>query len=141
MNCPSCSEQLEPIDLGGLSLDRCVSCRIYWFDRREFEAFLKLVRPLKQKRKTEELQLPSPATCPRCESWTLEVGTWHEVPMARCSTCRGLLIGYDGIRDISSRMGLRSKRERGLDWPEAHVLPAKPGELFLHVADRLLDVD
>ncbi len=100
----SCGKPFESLDIGGLPLDRCEPCRTYWFDRRELEAFLKIVPPLKQKRGTGSLKLPTPATCPRCETPTLEHGSWHSVPMARCATCRGLLIGYDGIREISTKM-------------------------------------
>lgn len=141
MNCPSCGEVLEAISVGGLPLDRCVPCRVYWFDRRELEALLKMLPPLKRKRRGESLKLPIPATCPRCETATLEVGSWHDVPMARCATCRGLLIGYDGIREIGSKMGRGSHRQREFHWPESFLAPRSAEEMLGHVADRILDVD
>ena len=141
MNCPSCGEPLQPLDLGGFPLDRCEPCRAYWFDRRELEAFLKMVPPLKQKRGTQSLHLPSPAACPRCETPTLEAGDWHSVPMARCATCRGLLIGYDGIREISSKMGKGSRRESQFHWPEGYLVPENPEQSLRYVADRILTIE
>lgn len=141
MDCPSCGKPFESLDIGGLPLDRCEPCRTYWFDRRELEAFLKIVPPLKQKRGTGSLKLPTPATCPRCETPTLEHGSWHSVPMARCATCRGLLIGYDGIREISTKMGKGSQRERDFHWPEDYLVAGNPEQSLRHVADRILTVD
>jgi len=38
MKCPKCGMDLHTIELGGVKVDRCVSCNGTWFDDGEIEA-------------------------------------------------------------------------------------------------------
>ena len=37
MPCPRCQQQMEAVFLGGVDLDRCRACELFWFDYAERE--------------------------------------------------------------------------------------------------------
>lgn len=40
MNCPVCSNQLQPVDRGGIEIDVCPQCRGVWLDRGELDKLI-----------------------------------------------------------------------------------------------------
>jgi Zn-finger nucleic acid-binding protein len=42
MECPKCQARLEPVEYGGVEIDRCVRCGGLWFDPLEHEELRKL---------------------------------------------------------------------------------------------------
>lgn len=40
MNCPVCSNELRPVDRGGIEIDVCPQCRGVWLDRGELDKLI-----------------------------------------------------------------------------------------------------
>jgi Zn-finger nucleic acid-binding protein len=40
MNCPVCTNQLRPVDRGGIEIDVCPQCRGVWLDRGELDKLI-----------------------------------------------------------------------------------------------------
>lgn len=77
MNCPSCSAPMSEHTLGGhmgtsVSIDVCLHCQAFWFDRRESlqltpASTLKLFRIIGDEASHARHALPARIGCPRCE--------------------------------------------------------------------------
>ncbi len=46
MKCPKCGMDLIEIDFKGLKIDECTECRGLWLDAREFDALVKIDKPV-----------------------------------------------------------------------------------------------
>lgn len=50
--CPTCGENMDPVFLGGVNLDRCYRDNVVWFDRGELEDVLDVAREQRQSRES-----------------------------------------------------------------------------------------
>jgi Zn-finger nucleic acid-binding protein len=48
VNCPACGDELEPVFLGGVDVDRCAHDELVWFDRGELGLVLEIARDQEQ---------------------------------------------------------------------------------------------
>ena len=46
MKCPKCGLDLVEIDFKGMKIDECSSCRGMWLDAGEFDALVKIEKPV-----------------------------------------------------------------------------------------------
>ncbi|MEW6334140.1 MAG: zf-TFIIB domain-containing protein [Thermodesulfobacteriota bacterium] len=46
MKCPKCGTDLVEIDFKGMKIDECSSCRGMWLDAGEFDAMVKIEKPV-----------------------------------------------------------------------------------------------
>lgn len=46
MKCPKCGTDLMEIDFKGMKIDECASCRGMWLDAGEFDALVKIDKPV-----------------------------------------------------------------------------------------------
>lgn len=49
MKCPKCGIDLMEIDFKGLKIDECSDCRGIWLDAGEFDAMVKMDKPILQR--------------------------------------------------------------------------------------------
>ena len=49
MKCPKCGMDLMEIDFKGMKIDECSACRGIWLDTGEFDAMVKMDKPVLQK--------------------------------------------------------------------------------------------
>ncbi len=120
MECPACSNPMEPLQVGALALDRCPHCGVVWFDARELKQFLSLVRSLPPSADTAAP--PTQAMeCPRCQAQPLDRAHWRGIPLAFCDTCSGILLtdsALGAVRSIWARMVSRRAPQFQLPLPE-----------------------
>jgi acetyl-CoA carboxylase beta subunit len=49
MKCPKCGMDLMEIDFKGMNIDKCSACRGMWLDAGEFDALVKIDKPVLEK--------------------------------------------------------------------------------------------
>ena len=123
MDCPACGRLMEPYHLADLEVDRCVPCRVVWFDATELRRFLSLVdrpRPDEAAPAPDEPH-PSAGTCPRCRTQPLERAHWRGIPLTLCDRCSGILMTDSALAAVRRRWappGRRRAPEFQLPLPE-----------------------
>ena len=116
MKCPKCDSEMEQVHIEGVEVDRCVSCKGLWFDRRE-ETVLKP--------HAEEVDIGDPAVgakfnaenqikCPVCEDTVLlrmmgprRSNIWFET----CPSCYGLFYDAGEFKDTGKPSAISVIRE------------------------------
>jgi Zn-finger nucleic acid-binding protein len=53
--CPTCSENMDPVFLGGVELDRCYRDNVVWLDRGELEVVLDVANEQRHRRESSWL--------------------------------------------------------------------------------------
>ena len=113
MNCPSCSANMMPLELGArlgttLDIDLCLSCRAIWFDRYEDlqmspAATLKVFGVISEQSSAAAAPLTGVLRCPRCQGRLLFI---HDIQRTtpfkywRCDAGHGRLMAYiDFLRE------------------------------------------
>jgi Zn-finger nucleic acid-binding protein len=108
LRCPKCNAVMEKVAFGGMTVDRCVSCKGLWFDAREKEH-------LKEAEGAEALDTgrpgsaPAPAApapggkiqCPVCHTQMIQM-TDHDQPHIKyesCTVCHGVFFDAGEFRD------------------------------------------
>jgi uncharacterized protein len=105
INCPKCSTQMEQVTFGGMTVDRCTSCKGIWFDAREHER-------MKEAPGSESIDLgPAGAgagtttsgkvQCPVCKTRMILM-TDHQQPHIKyesCTVCYGVFFDAGEFRD------------------------------------------
>jgi uncharacterized protein len=105
LDCPKCGAWMEKVAFGGITVDRCVSCKAVWFDAREQEH-------LKEVENSESIDSPrgnstnAPAAsgrlkCPVCHTPMIHM-TDHQQPHIKfesCTVCYGVFFDAGEFRD------------------------------------------
>jgi uncharacterized protein len=109
LHCPKCKAAMEKVAFGGITVDRCVSCRGIWFDASERDR-------LKDADGSEAIDTgkpsasPQPATaqpaagkvlCPVCKTPMIGM-TDHQQPHLKfesCTVCYGVFFDAGEFRD------------------------------------------
>jgi PAT family beta-lactamase induction signal transducer AmpG len=108
MRCPKCRDDMEQLDVGGVEIDRCVTCHGLWFDKGELQK-------LKDKKVAAEIDIGDPARgkahnandryrCPRCGGNMIRMvdqrqpHIWYE----ECSACHGSYFDAGEFRDLTT---------------------------------------
>ena len=104
MKCPKCDSMMEKVDIEGVEIDRCLSCKGLWFDKLEDDAL---------KHGAAELDTGDPSMgatrnadnqikCPVCENILLlrmmgprKSNIWFET----CPSCYGLFFDAGEFKD------------------------------------------
>ena len=116
MKCPKCDSMMEEVEIEGVVIDRCVSCKGLWFDRRE-EATLKshaaqvdIGDPAVGAKLNTENQIK----CPVCENTMLlrmmgprKSNIWFET----CPSCYGLFYDAGEFKDSGKPSAVSVIRE------------------------------
>ena len=108
MECPTCDQALESIEIDGLELDSCPSCNGIWFDHDELRQAKDLAEPHADwldfeiwKNRDHFRASPGEVRCPRCEG-ALSVLSYGEtgVEMDVCPKCRGVWLDHAQLEAI-----------------------------------------
>lgn len=101
MKCPACKEPLVALELDGVEVDWCASCRGAWLDRGELELlhtnartaqqFMSDLKPIGSLTANRPLRHPA-RRCPICEQWMAPVeSAWdRSIVLDRCRQNDGL---------------------------------------------------
>src|ERR1041384_4951540 len=108
MDCPKCKTEMEPVNFGGVEVDRCKACQGIWFDAFE-------VTRLKEMRGSEAIDIGSAAVgqqknkidridCPRCHTPMIRMVDidQHHIWFESCKVCKGLFLDAGEFRDLHS---------------------------------------
>jgi Zn-finger nucleic acid-binding protein len=116
MKCPNCSGSLVEKDLGQVPVDICQGCGGTWFDRTEMERYAKSVSSEGRISPPDEgafraYTAEGIATCPKCDSKTLQHVTFDVLESLRCSECLGVYVSTHQIRRFEIAAGVRPNVE------------------------------
>jgi len=92
MNCPRCEDtQLEPIDLRGIEVDRCVFCRGIWLDHHELDELEdKVMDEGYSKGTLTYFKRDSEIGCPKCGTGMTTFNyRAHDLPIDLCQQGHG----------------------------------------------------
>jgi Zn-finger nucleic acid-binding protein len=97
-------------DHHGVTLDRCSSCRGFWFDIEEIQRYLNArgTQPGMPVPHDGDLQMAARddvGRCPCCEESALQSGAIYGVPYLRCGWCGGVYLGGSDLDRLQRTSG------------------------------------
>lgn len=107
MRCPKCKNDMEQVEIDGIEIDRCKSCRGMWFDVGESDALRNIeaataidIGDSDSGRQMNEIDR---YRCPRCDGGMMrmfdprESDIWYE----ECTSCKGTFFDAGEFKDLS----------------------------------------
>jgi Zn-finger nucleic acid-binding protein len=108
LNCPKCGAAMEKVKFGGVTVDRCVSCKGLWFDATEREqlrdtegAEVLDTTPAAAHKFAAPAAAPGKVLCPVCHTPMIRM-TDHDQPhihFESCTVCYGVFFDAGEFRD------------------------------------------
>lgn len=127
LECANCESALQPLDCGGVVVDRCRRCAGIWFDEGELRFFRdglerRLLESLTVRAQPAVVVHATTLPCPRCRLRLVhgEFAYGTGVRVARCSHCEGVwLPGSEVARFVEHVRTARQKRAETREIAEA----------------------
>ncbi len=119
MQCPECDIELAEVVRLDVHLDMCAGCRGIWFDAGELETYRQRVvggRVLSALEFAVDPDRPT-GTCPGCRQPTLLSGKLGNLPLDKCTSCRGVFVPAATIDTFKPRSATSAIGESGAGGP------------------------
>lgn len=133
LTCARCSGGLEQLQVAGITIERCETCRGLFFDSGELSRVLTDGEGggLEAEASGEPVAKAAPATCPRCQIEMDRIPARGEGQFTYdvCSACNGLWLDADEMAHLS-HASLASAGEPGKDADTRHRRAASIVELM-----------
>lgn len=104
MHCPKCAAMMEPIQHGGVEVDRCSGCQGLWFDAFEHEELKQLAgsEAIDAGRPKTGAAEPAVVPCPRCGVAMIRmvVAGQPHISYESCGVCHGVYFDAGEFRDF-----------------------------------------
>ncbi|MDJ0788076.1 MAG: zf-TFIIB domain-containing protein [Myxococcota bacterium] len=139
MQCPRCQSPFHEVPVAGVQVDVCPTCRGFWFDAGELDAFRRAHAGEARDAAPPFVATGSiaPDTCPRCARTELRAGEAGAHSFQVCSHCGGAFVSHETSRAIGGRTTVRSATQAAA--PDSPDLPWLVSDLVAPVLEFLLE--
>lgn len=104
MICPKCAATMQPIQHGGVEVDRCSGCQGLWFDAFEHEELRELAGSdaIDAGPAPTGTQATATVSCPRCDVAMIRmvVAGQPHIAYESCGVCHGVYFDAGEFRDF-----------------------------------------
>ena len=140
MRCPDCDIQLVEVIRLDIHLDLCAGCRGLWFDSGELEAYRQRVVGGKVLSVLTFVRDPdsTPCSCPGCRQQALFAGKLGNLPLDKCSNCRGVFVPATTIATFRPKSTATAVGNAGVDGAASFGVEAL-GEVLSWLIQGLVD--
>lgn len=105
MNCPKCKAAMSPVEIEGITVDRCDGCGGLWFDLREHEHLKEIEGSEKidtgSRGRGQSMDAVRDIDCPKCSTQMVKLG-FHDQPdihYEQCTICGGAFLDAGEFSD------------------------------------------
>jgi Zn-finger nucleic acid-binding protein len=142
MNCPDCSNPLEPGKIGSVSVEECRHCKGIWLDRGELEAAGEEIEPdlswmdFELWRDPRRFQADRAAeSCPKCDEKAMTAVDYGDsgIRIHYCAACGGVWLRSGQLSRIVAHMAAEADEKEAADYLRASLKEA--GDLIANPAN------